>query len=282
MMIQFVNKIAYVLKEEFVITRRQKLPHKCGKIIKSRTALFNMTVSNTLTIILYRGSSMQLLKNVKLVIAKGLKWILNPPALRDCQIDKTARVCPRSELTNVKVGRYSYVGSQCFAVNASIGHFCSIADRCCIGGATHPMDYVSTSPVFHAGKNIMRTNFSSHSAPKSKVTVIENDVWIGMGCYVKAGVTIHTGAVVGMGSVVTHDIPPYEIWAGNPARFIRKRFDENTIEKLLNSEWRDWSDSKIAETAVMFDDTEKFIQYLERDNYNEDSNADNRISAAGF
>gem|GEM_PF-5324250 len=147
-MIQFVNKIAYVLKEEFVITRRQKLPHKCGKIIKSRTALFNMTVSNTLTIILYRGSSMQLLKNVKLVIAKGLKWILNPPALRDCQIDKTARVCPRSELTNVKVGRYSYVGSQCFAVNASIGHFCSIADRCCIGGATHPMDYVSTSPVF--------------------------------------------------------------------------------------------------------------------------------------
>jgi len=137
-------------------------------------------------------------------------------------------------------------------------------------------------PFFHAGKNIMRTNFSSHSAPKSKVTVIENDVWIGMGCYVKAGVTIHTGAVVGMGSVVTHDIPPYEIWAGNPARFIRKRFDENTIEKLLNSEWWDWSDSKIAETAVMFDDTEKFIQYLEREYNNENFNADNRISAAGF
>ena len=85
-----------------------------------------------------------------------------------------------------------------------------------------------------------------------------------------------------MGSVVTHDIPPYEIWAGNPARFIRKRFDENTIEKLLNSEWWDWSDSKIAETAVMFDDTEKFIQYLEREYNNENFNADNRISAAGF
>lgn len=85
-----------------------------------------------------------------------------------------------------------------------------------------------------------------------------------------------------MGSLVTHDIPPYEIWAGNPARFIRKRFDERTIEKLLNSEWWEWPDKKIADAAVMFDDTEKFIQYLERDNYNEDSNADNRISAAGF
>lgn len=130
---------------------------------------------------------MQLLNKVKFVVAKGLKWILNPPSLRDCQIDKTARICPKSELTYVKVGRYSYIGNQCFAVNASIGHFCSIADRCCIGGAAHPMDYVSTSPVFHAGKNIMRTNFSTHSAPKSKVTIIGNDVWLGTGLLCESG-----------------------------------------------------------------------------------------------
>lgn len=195
----------------------------------------------------------------KLLIPKALKILLNPPALRKCVIDKTARVCSKSELTNVELGRYSYIGYDCFMVGVSIGNFCSIANRCCIGAAEHPLDRVSSSPVFHAGKNIMGKNFATFPMVETLQTVIENDVWLGMGVYVKAGVTIHNGAVIGTGSVVTHDVPPYEIWAGNPARFIRKRFDDEIIKELLDSEWWNYSDEDLEACAVDFDNPEKFL-----------------------
>lgn len=201
--------------------------------------------------------------NLRCILAKGMKIVLNPPALNSCVIDKTAKVCSRSELTKCSIGRYSYVGYQNFMFNVSIGSFCSIADRCSIGGAAHPMGYVSTSPVFHEGKNIIRKNFSNHSMPKTLITVIENDVWIGQGAFIKAGVHIGIGAVVGMGSVVTHDIKPYEIWAGNPARLVRKRFSDEIIQQLLNSKWWELDDRELTVYAKHFNEPEKFLREIE-------------------
>lgn len=195
----------------------------------------------------------------KLLIAKGFKILLNPPALRCCNLHKTSKVCSKSELSNVDLGKYSYIGNACFMVNVKIGKYCSIADKCSIGGAMHPMDRVSTSPVFHEGNNVMGKHFATFSVGKTPITTIENDVWLGMGCYVKAGVTIHNGAVVGMGSVVTHDIPAYEIWAGNPAKKIRSRFDEQTNKELLQIAWWDWKDEKIATNSQLFENPRKFI-----------------------
>ena len=200
--------------------------------------------------------------NIKCIIAKGMKILLNPPALNNCIIDNSSKVGPRTEMTSCKLGRYSYVGQQCFMVNAEIGSFCSIADRVTIGGASHPMNYVSTSPVFHVGKNVLHKNFSNHKINNTEISFIGNDVWIGQGAFIKSGVKIHNGAVVGMGSVVTHDIPAYEIWAGNPAHKIKDRFKDETKTKLLNSEWWNWSDEKIKENASLFDDVDSFIEGL--------------------
>jgi len=197
--------------------------------------------------------------NIKLLFAKGLKKILNPPALRNCRIDSTARVCAKSELNTVTMGKYSYVGNDCFMGNVEIGAFCSIADRVCIGGAGHPIERVSSSPIFHEGDNVLGVNFQSFSYEHTPKTTIENDVWIGLGSIVKAGVTIHNGAVVGAGSVVTHDIPAYEIWAGNPARKIRDRFDKVIAEKIEKSEWWNKSDGEIKEISKQFDDVDAFI-----------------------
>lgn len=202
--------------------------------------------------------------NIKLLISKVLKIILNPPAVRECEISKNAKVCSKSELNFTSVGDYSYIGYQCYAAKASIGRFCSIGDGCKIGGPSHPTDWVSTSPVFHAGKNVLGKNFSKHGYDPFASTVIENDVWLGNNVLVKAGVRISTGAVIGMGSVVTHDVGSYEIWAGNPARMIRKRFDEDIIRKLLESKWWDMSEKELRKFAQYFYDPTLFLDELDK------------------
>ena len=80
--------------------------------------------------------------------------------------------------------------------------------------------------------------------------------------YHPEGVTIGDGAVIGAGSIVTKDVGPYEIWAGNPARFIRKRFDDETIEKLLESQWWNWDDEKLKMYGEKFQSPEEFVKIL--------------------
>lgn len=196
--------------------------------------------------------------NIWFLISKFIKKT-HIPAIRNSQIDETARISSASHLVEVKMGKYSYVGNNCTVIEAEIGSFCSIADNTIIGGASHPIDWVSTSPVFHEGKNIMRKNFSTHPYKPSKKTFIGNDVWIGNNCLIKSGINIETGAVIGMGSVVTKNVGAYEIWAGNPARLIRKRFNEDTIEKLLQSQWWKWDENSILDKARHFNDIDKFI-----------------------
>ncbi len=194
------------------------------------------------------------------IFAKGLKILLNPPAIKHSNLHKTCKVCAKSELTNCKIGKYSYIGYQTSMVDVEIGSFCSIAGLCSIGGATHPMEYVSTSPVFHVGKNILKNNFAEHPIRRNPLTKIDHDVWIGHGAKIKAGVHIYTGAVIGMGSVVTHNVGPYEIWAGNPARLIRKRFDEDVIKKLLESKWWEFNNNQLKEISQFFNNPIAFIE----------------------
>ena len=189
--------------------------------------------------------------------------ILNrrPSAIKNTKIHKTAKVGNGAQLVGCTMGRYSYLYGTS-AVNTRIGAFCSIAAGSSIGGGSHPTDWVSSSPVFYRGKNVLRTNFSQNKYEEFKETVIGNDVWIGSKCLIKGGVTIGTGAVIGMGSVVTKDVPPYEIWAGNPARCIRKRFDDETIEALLDSKWWELPDDTLAACGDLFREPQKLLEYL--------------------
>lgn len=182
------------------------------------------------------------------------------PAVKNSDISKKAKVCPGAHIVSSEVGKYSYIGNFSTVINSEIGCFCSIADYCEVGSMSHPLDWVSTSPVMHSGKNCLNKNFSNKKYNDSVHTVIENDVWIGVGAKIKAGVRISTGAVIGMGSILTKDVGPYEIWAGNPARLIRKRFEDEIIEKLLNSNWWTWDDKRISEHADIFDDPQKFCE----------------------
>lgn len=201
---------------------------------------------------------------IKRYIAKGLRHILQPPALTNCKIDKTSAVCSGSQINRTSMGRYSYIGHDCFFVNVDIGSFCSIADGCRVGGAMHPINRVSSSPVFHAGKNVMKKNFCNLQEIETPRTTIGNDVWIGANVCIKSGVKIGDGAVIGMGAVVTKDVAPYEIWVGVPAKCISKRFDDETITKLLESQWWTWNDEKILSKVELFDNPVAFVNSMYR------------------
>lgn len=198
----------------------------------------------------------------KRYIAKGLRHVLQPPALTNCKIDKTSAVCSGSQINDTTMGRYSYIGHDCFFVNVEVGSFCSIADGCRVGGAMHPIYRVSSSPVFHAGKNVMKKNFCYAEAIETPKTIIGNDVWIGANACIKAGVTIGDGAVIGMGAVVTEDVGPYEVRAGVPARLIKKRFDDDTINKLIETQWWNWDDEKISRLSDKFENVEDFLKHV--------------------
>ena len=181
-----------------------------------------------------------------------------PCAVLNSSIDKRASVGNGSQVVNSTVGKYSYAYN-CKIINTQIGAFCSIAEDTVIGGGSHPTNWVSTSPVFYSGKNVLRKNFSDNEYTEFTETVIGNDVWIGSKCLIKGGVKIGDGAIIGMGSVVTHDVPPYEIWAGNPAKCIRKRFDDDTINRLLELKWWDYDDAELSKLGAHFNDVQEFL-----------------------
>lgn len=184
--------------------------------------------------------------------------------LQDSKVHKKAAICKGARFYRSDIGKYSYVGNNTFITNAHIGNFTSISGDCYIGGTSHPINWVSTSSVFHRWKNILHKNFANLEYDIFQETYIGNDVWIGQRVDIKAGVQIGDGAVVGMGSVVTKDIPAYEIWAGNPAKKIGERFSKEKLSQLQQSEWWNWSDEKIEKTANTFNDVELFLQTINR------------------
>ena len=174
--------------------------------------------------------------SIKYIWSKLIKK-LRLSSIINSNIHKTSTIESGSNVVNVIMDKYSYCGYDCEIVNAKIGAYCSIAYNVTIGGAMHPMEWASTSPVFYYGRDSVKKKFASFHRAEHKKTIIGNDVWIGGGSFIKQGVRISDGAVVGMGSIVTKDVPPYAIVAGNPAKLIRYRFDDETINKLLKSEW---------------------------------------------
>jgi len=185
---------------------------------------------------------------------------MRPNAIKNSIIDKTSAVESGSQIVNSSFDRHSYCGYDCVILNCSIGSFCSISDQVYIGGSAHPMHFVSTSPVFLSHKDSVKAKFSRHEFSHMPHTTIGNDVWIGHGAKVRAGVTIGHGAVVGMGAIVTRDVRPYAIVVGNPAREIGRRFDDETAEALTKSKWWDFDDNKLRDAACDFMDPAMFLR----------------------
>lgn len=130
-----------------------------------------------------------------------------------------------------------------------IGKFCSIAcgAKFLFNSANHAMGSLSTYPfpLFFEEWGLEKARVAEAWDNKGDI-VAGNDVWIGYEAVILAGVTIGDGAVIGARAVVTKDVPPYTIVGGVPAKAIRRRFPEETVEELLRLKWWDWPPERIA------------------------------------
>lgn len=143
----------------------------------------------------------------------------------------------------------------------TIGNFCSIAPGAVIlANVNHPLNLPSTYPfrttLFGSESSRKELSYDNYDVVSRGDTNIGHDVWIGQNALVLSGISIGIGAVIGAGSVVTKNIPPYAIAVGNPAKVIRYRFSPEIIEQLLDSEWWLLSDEKLRELDAYFYDTD--------------------------
>jgi len=138
------------------------------------------------------------------------------------------------------VGYGTYCMQNCY-IEGCIGRFCSIAADVKVARGTHPttLPYATTSPMFFSTRKQAGTTFTTidrFDELKAPVT-IGNDCWIGQRAILIGGITIGDGAVVMAGAVVTKDVPPYAIVGGVPAKIVKYRYDEETIDFLLKAQW---------------------------------------------
>ena len=164
---------------------------------------------------------------------------------------------------NILVGKYSYYSGyyhghsfddcaryllpEAGVDRLVIGSFCSIGSGAAFimaGNQGHRKDWISTFPFYWMSEVETFTGAANGFEPAGD-TVIGNDVWIGSEAIIMPGVTIGDGAVIGTRALVTRDVPPYAIVGGNPARVIRKRFEEPRIDLLLEMRWWDWPEAHL-------------------------------------
>lgn len=150
--------------------------------------------------------------------------------------DRNVNIISWSDEYHIWLGKYNSIGRDCnFFLHAN-----------------HRVDWITTSsqlwgPVTDEIANLhMRMG---HPTCKGDI-IIENDVWVGAKSTIMSGVKIHNGSVIGAGSVVTKDVPPYSIVAGNPATIIKFRFTPEQIQSLLQIKWWEWDENKIKKEAM--------------------------------
>lgn len=151
---------------------------------------------------------------------------------------------------SLTLGAFSYqVSGYCCA--ADVGRYCSFGENVQIGRQSHPMSWLSTSPTFYLNHKLFDVGnefeqaeayhgFTPEKFPNptnAKKTSIGNDVWIGHGAQIMAGITIGDGAVIAAGSVVAKNVPPYSVVAGNPAVIKKTRVPAELVSPMLRSKW---------------------------------------------
>lgn len=152
-------------------------------------------------------------------------------------------------------GSYGCFNAAAFPSGTVIGRYTSIAEGVWSFNGNHPIEAPSMHPLFY-NKNL---GLDVRDIPRRNLQ-IGNGVWIGRNALITPSCSnIGNGAVVGAGSIVTHDVPPYAVVAGNPAKIIKYRFAPPLVERIESSKWWELSEEELREVADSFVDMEAFV-----------------------
>lgn len=163
-----------------------------------------------------------------------------------------------------KMSRGLYIGKRTYIGACSrIGRFTSISFDVKIGLVGHPLNYISTSPVFYA-KRRGWLDKNLYDETTQGTVEIGNDVLISANVMILAGVKIGNGAVIGAGSFVNKDVPPYAIVVGSPAKVIKYRFDDDTIKNLEEMKWWDLPKEELLKYESFFNNVEAFTSQIKK------------------
>lgn len=223
--------------------------------------------------------------SIELNITPQILKALSPRGLKLTGLAATRRLAqgsriegPTSILSTVAPGAFLDVGAFCNLSGGSInnlraGRYCSVASGVVIGPHEHPTDWLTTSRIAYypevndwdelmageAAQSLRDRKPAFHDS--CPVTTLGPDVWVGQGAFLKAGVTVGAGAIIGARATVLRDVPPYAIMVGTPARVLRLRFPSATVERLLASEW--WRYSLYDLFDAPFDDIDRALDVVE-------------------
>ncbi len=185
---------------------------------------------------------------------------------------------PTSVISTITPGAFLDIGAFCNLSGGTLNHlragrYCSIASGVIIGTHEHPTDWLTTSrtayyPEVNGWDRLMLGDRAAEVHAKSRpfpgscpVTTLEPDVWIGQGAFLKSGITVGTGSIIGARATVVKDVPPYAIVVGTPGRVLRLRFAEAVVERLLASQW--WRYSIYDLFDARMDDIEASLDVIE-------------------
>lgn len=190
--------------------------------------------------------------------------LIHPSCIvKNCTFGRFVELGTQCVAEETEIGDYTYLFGSNDVIYAAIGKFNSIATGVRINPVQHPMReraaaHHLTYRAAHYGLGEDDPTILDWRRQRRVVT--GNDVWIGHNAVVMGGVAIGDGAVVAAGAVVTHDVRPYEIVGGVPARHIGWRYDEDTIAAMRRICWWDWSHETLGERLRDFNDVSAFIQ----------------------
>jgi len=182
-------------------------------------------------------------------IIESSTYISGSKIYGDIKIEKECKIYQSHLEGKITIGQYSSLwGPGIFVIGRingiEIGKYCSIARYVSIQEDYHNTNRVTT---YFLERNFFNEPLRDNAETSKGKIIIKNDVWIGTGAQILSGVTIENGAVVAAGAIVTKDVPPYAVVAGNPAKVVKYRFEEKKKQDLLDMAWWDWSIEKIKE-----------------------------------